>query len=201
MPRPVVPIFASPIAPSRAWSSATWYGRTSGQAGEILRRGRTDTPALSSSPISCSSADGDTTTPLPMYTDTPGRRMPDGISRSTVFRPPMTSVCPALWPPWKRTTPCACSVSQSTTLPLPSSPHWVPMTTTFFPMLPSLESRSACRVTRTTLSSARTDHPARNRCHGQSCATSRLTTPASCRKSSVNPVAGRARPNALPTPS
>jgi hypothetical protein len=26
-------------------------------------------------------------------------------------------------------------VSQSTTLPLPSSPHWVPMTTTFLPML------------------------------------------------------------------
>src|SRR6187397_1428147 len=60
--------------------------------------------------------------------------MPDGISLSTVFLPPMTSVWPALWPPWKRTTPCACSVSQSTTLPLPSSPHWVPMTTTFLPM-------------------------------------------------------------------
>src|SRR5690348_3952581 len=56
--------------------------------------------------------------------------MPDGISLSTVFLPPMISVCPALWPPWKRTTPCAYSVSQSTTLPLPSSPHCVPMTTT-----------------------------------------------------------------------
>src|SRR6476646_7600659 len=60
--------------------------------------------------------------------------MPDGISRSTVFLPPMTSVWPALWPPWKRTTPCALSVSQSTILPLPSSPHWAPMTTTFFPL-------------------------------------------------------------------
>src|SRR5438132_11799383 len=65
---------------------------------------------------------------------TPSRSTPEGISRRIVLRPPMTSVCPALWPPWKRTTPCACSVSQSTTLPLPSSPHWVPMTTTFFPM-------------------------------------------------------------------
>src|ERR1700712_924347 len=45
----------------------------------------------------------------------------------------MTSVWPALWPPWKRTTPCAWSVSQSTTLPLPSSPHWVPTTTTLRP--------------------------------------------------------------------
>src|SRR4029077_15335677 len=42
----------------------------------------------------------------------------------------MTRGWPALWPPWKRTTPCARSVSQSTILPLPSSPHWVPMTTT-----------------------------------------------------------------------
>ena len=43
----------------------------------------------------------------------------------------MTSVWPALWPPWKRTTTSACSDSQSTILPLPSSPHWEPTTTTF----------------------------------------------------------------------
>ena len=42
----------------------------------------------------------------------------------------MTSVWPALWPPWKRTTMSACSDSQSTILPLPSSPHWAPTTTT-----------------------------------------------------------------------
>src|SRR2546430_16147265 len=56
--------------------------------------------------------------------------MPEGIRCSTVFLPAMTSVCPALCPPWKRTTPCARSVSQSTILPLPSSPHCVPITTT-----------------------------------------------------------------------
>src|SRR5215468_10449901 len=70
--------------------------------------------------------------------------MPDGIRRSTVFFAPMTSVCPALCPPWKRTTPSACSVNQSTTLPLPSSPHWVPITTTFLPpftLTPSPECR------------------------------------------------------------
>src|SRR5438045_1473900 len=60
----------------------------------------------------------------------PFRRMPEGTRCRTVFLPPITRVCPALCPPWKRTTPCAYSVSQSTTLPLPSSPHWVPMTTT-----------------------------------------------------------------------
>src|SRR5471032_3087986 len=61
--------------------------------------------------------------------------MPEGISRRIVFLPLITSVCPALCPPWKRTTQSAWSVSQSTTLPLPSSPHWVPITTTFFAML------------------------------------------------------------------
>src|SRR3954453_16799137 len=42
----------------------------------------------------------------------------------------MTSVWPALWPPWKRTKMSACSDSQSTILPFPSSPHWAPTTTT-----------------------------------------------------------------------
>src|SRR3569832_992690 len=61
--------------------------------------------------------------------------MPLGIRCSAVFTPLITSVCPALWPPWKRTTPCAISVSQSTSLPLPSSPHWVPTTTTLRPLV------------------------------------------------------------------
>src|SRR5213594_4312891 len=64
--------------------------------------------------------------------------MPEGISCRAVFTPLMTSVWPALCPPWKRTTPCAWSVSQSTTLPLPSSPHWVPMTTTFLATVSAL---------------------------------------------------------------
>src|SRR6266851_4487878 len=68
----------------------------------------------------------------------PFLRMPEGTRCSTVFLPPITSVCPALCPPWKRTTPCAWSVSQSTTLPLPSSPHWVPMTTTFLATVSAL---------------------------------------------------------------
>src|SRR3990167_4858428 len=59
--------------------------------------------------------------------------MPLGIRCSAVFTPLITSVWPALWPPWKRTTPVAVSVSQSTSLPLPSSPHWVPTTTTLRP--------------------------------------------------------------------
>src|SRR5689334_5877057 len=61
--------------------------------------------------------------------------MPLGMRCSAVFTPLITSVWPALWPPWKRTTPCAISVSQSTSLPLPSSPHWVPTTTTLRPFV------------------------------------------------------------------
>src|SRR3954453_21459399 len=51
----------------------------------------------------------------------------------------MTSVWPALCPPWNRTTTSACSQSQSTILPLPSSPHWAPTTTTFAIALTSHE--------------------------------------------------------------
>ncbi len=63
---------------------------------------------------------------------------PEGISDRMVFWPSMTSVWPALCPPWKRATAAARSVSRSTTLPLPSSPHCVPMTMTKRPISDSL---------------------------------------------------------------
>src|SRR6185369_3251428 len=116
-----------------------WYGMIRGVAGLIFRRERTSTPVASSSPISCCSAAGDSTTPLPIRQSTPSRRMPDGIRCSTVFLPPMTSVCPALWPPWKRATAPTRSVSRSTILPLPSSPHCAPRITTDLPMSFSLK--------------------------------------------------------------
>src|ERR1700732_3476142 len=47
----------------------------------------------------------------------------------------MTSVWPALCPPWNRTTTSARSESQSTILPLPSSPHWAPTTATLAMLL------------------------------------------------------------------
>src|SRR5258708_23133045 len=68
----------------------------------------------------------------------PFLRMSEGTRCGTVFLPPIARVCPALCPPWNRTTPCAWSVSQSTTFPLPSSPHWVPMTTRFFATVSAL---------------------------------------------------------------
>ncbi|MNY26615.1 hypothetical protein D3C86_1604740 [compost metagenome] len=92
MPRPVVPILPSERAASRAWSSATWYGRIRVQAGLMRRRSRTGTPFSSSLVISLSSASGATTTPLPIRHCTLSRRMPDGIRCSTVFSPSITRV-------------------------------------------------------------------------------------------------------------
>src|ERR1039458_5905255 len=55
--------------------------------------------------------------------------MPDGIKCSFHVSPLRTIVCPALLPPWKRTTASARSASRSVTFPLPSSPHWAPTIT------------------------------------------------------------------------
>src|ERR1700729_2629929 len=107
-----------------------------GVAGLIFRRERTSTPCASSSPISSCNAAGDSTTPLPIRHNTPSRRIPDGIRCRTVFLPLMTSVWPALCPPWKRATAPTRSVSRSTILPLPSSPHCAPRITTDLPMSP-----------------------------------------------------------------
>src|SRR3546814_12243874 len=53
----------------------------------------------------------------------------------------MTSVWPALCPPWKRTTTSARSASQSTIFPFPSSPHWAPITVTLAILQLSVSSR------------------------------------------------------------
>ena len=89
------------------------------------------TPRARSASISATSTDGSSTTPLPMTQVFPAWRMPLGMRVRIVFSPPTTRVCPALFPPWNRTTTWACWVSRSTTLPFPSSPHWAPTTTTF----------------------------------------------------------------------
>src|SRR5215472_9207306 len=166
MPRPVVPMAFAPRARSRAWSSMTCEGRIRGQSGEIRSRSNTGTPRSISIPLSVSSASSESTTPLPMKQRTCSRRMPAGMSERIVLRPPITRVWPALWPPWKRATAAARSVRRSTTLPLPSSPHWVPMTTTNLPMPAyramkrmitpmSMEPRPAMRNSRSRTSTSR----------------------------------------------
>src|ERR1051325_2595173 len=72
---------------------------------------------------------GLTTTPQPMMLRRPGWRIPEGIVWSTNFSRPTTTVWPALLPPWYRTTTSTSGAMQSTTLPLPSSPHCIPTTT------------------------------------------------------------------------
>src|SRR3984957_24829 len=134
MPRPVVPMAFAPCAFSRARSSATCEARIRGHAGLTRNRSNTGTPCPISICASLNRASSDSTTPLPIRQRTCSCRMPEGMSDRMVFLPSMTSVCPALWPPWKRTTAFTWSVNKSTTLPLPSSPHCRPITTRFLPI-------------------------------------------------------------------
>src|SRR5205823_4860492 len=66
------------------------------------------------------------------------------------------TVCPALLPPWLRTTMSALAVSTSMILPFPSSPHCAPTKIVFaieigngqkiFPMHPLGHTRDCCRI-------------------------------------------------------
>ena len=134
MPRLVVPILRRRRSrASRAASSSPCSGRISGGVfGDRRLSGVISTPWLASLlDLVRRDAQGSTTTPLPITDSLPLRTMPDGSSASLYVLPSMTSVWPALWPPWKRTTTSAPTDSQSTILPLPSSPHWAPITATF----------------------------------------------------------------------
>src|SRR6185437_1687097 len=57
-------------------------------------------------------------------------------------------VWPALLPPWKRTTMSARWHSQSMILPLPSSPHWAPITVTLAMDIPYPDEFQSARRTR-----------------------------------------------------
>ena len=81
-------------------SIATWYGMIRCESAEISRP-EVSTPRRSSPAFSSISASGFTTTPLPITFFTPGDRIPDGMSFSAKSRPSgVTTVCPALLPPW-----------------------------------------------------------------------------------------------------
>src|SRR5450631_2171135 len=94
-----------------------------------IRSARVSTWRRRSSSSSSVSTFGSITTPLPITHSLPGCRIPEGIRWSFHVVPLRTIVCPALFPPWKRTTASARSASRSVTLPLPSSPHWAPTIT------------------------------------------------------------------------
>jgi hypothetical protein len=97
MPRPVVPILLSLSRSSRARSSAPCDGRINAALSASFKFcGLTSTPLARIASISCISAHGSTTTPLPMIDSLPGRTTPDGSKLSLYSILPMTSVWPAL---------------------------------------------------------------------------------------------------------
>src|SRR5205085_8930703 len=148
MPRPVVPIFLRPLFSSRPRSIRLWYGKMTWAFSLTTSCcGSTSRPRLLRMSISCQSASGSTTTPLPMKQRFPGWSTPLGTRCRTVLVPPTTRVCPALAPPWKRTTTSAQEVKRSTIFPFPSSPHCAPTITTL-DMEISLSRRRAAAVRR-----------------------------------------------------
>ena len=85
------------------------------------------TPWACSSSSSARNDFGLTTMPWPMTQVVLGERMPLGISRNLKVCPSVTTVWPALSPPWERTTRSTEPARRSMIFPLPSSPHWPPM--------------------------------------------------------------------------
>src|SRR5947208_1189788 len=126
MPRPVVPIFS---LASRARSSSLWNGRVKCARSDTYSLCWVRMPRWLNASSSVNSVSGSSTTPLPTRQIAPWI-IPEGIWWSTNSPAAVCTVCPALAPPWYRTTRSARSARTSTILPLPSSPHWAPTTTT-----------------------------------------------------------------------
>ena len=103
MPRPVVPIRRLPRNRSVTLSTVRWYGAMRCALPDTSRR-EASTPRAVIASSSRNSTSRSTTTPLPITGVTPGVRMPDGSRCSAYFSPPITTVCPALFPPLNFTT-------------------------------------------------------------------------------------------------
>ena len=129
MPRPVVPIARAARAPPRAPGRARGATRRSRARDPRRARatGRAARRCAASASSSPSRMSGSTTTPGPIrFTRARLRGCRPAPRAARSSRPSTTSVWPALLPPWKRTTRSARGASQSTSLPLPSSPHCAP---------------------------------------------------------------------------
>ena len=103
MPRPVVPILALPRNRSLTLSRARWCGMIRCALAETSSRSQL-TPRASRPSISSKSTFGSMTTPLPITGVTFRESTPDGSTCSAYFSSPMTTVWPALLPPWYLTT-------------------------------------------------------------------------------------------------
>ena len=83
MPRFVVPMRVLVFDVSRSVSSSPWSGRISGALSAMSRlAGVIDRPCSVMRPISAMSAQGSTTTPLPITESLLGRAMPEGSSEN-----------------------------------------------------------------------------------------------------------------------
>mmetsp|Transcript_21116 Transcript_21116/g.69830 ORF Transcript_21116/g.69830 Transcript_21116/m.69830 type:complete len:204 (+) Transcript_21116:1809-2420(+) len=129
MPRFVVP--SAPPLPAFSASSMPSMTRCPSRS-TCARDEMTNFSSEESSPncLSSSKSVGTwTTTPLPMTLTHVSRSMPQGRRWNAYFLPSTSSVWPAFAPPLNRHTRSARPASTSTSLPLPSSPHWAPSTT------------------------------------------------------------------------
>ena len=105
-------------------------GGTAGRRGRAPRcaGGSSEMPRCRSWSISSRISRGSTTTPAPTMERQSGFRMPDGM-RWSLKCLDRSARCDRRWrPPLARTTMSAAAASVSVSFPLPSSPHWPPMT-------------------------------------------------------------------------
>ena len=122
------------VAGARPRASRRGRGAAAGSARRAWRcsgcRGVTDTPCAGSFSTSSRSAQGSTTTPLPMIDELAlahhARRQQRQLVGLVADDQRMAGIVAAL----EAHHDSARSVSQSTILPLPSSPHWAPITAT-----------------------------------------------------------------------
>ena len=146
MPRPVVPIARPCAASSRALSSARVPVEDHVRAARDAHPRRVAQHAAPLRARRARPADRpDRRRPRARSgSRCPGRARPPAPRAAPSCSPSTTSVWPALLPPWKRTTSCACGASQSTILPLPSSPHWAPTATSVVTSRAPRAARRSC---------------------------------------------------------
>ena len=121
-PMPVVPSFLRPRSRSSRRSSAMCHGMMR-WARSLTRRFAVEIPLRSRSASSRQRSARSTTQPGPSTQSASGLKIPLGTRWSLNVPCWLTTVWPALLPPWNRMTTSASCARRSVILPLPSSPH------------------------------------------------------------------------------
>mmetsp|Transcript_13710 Transcript_13710/g.39104 ORF Transcript_13710/g.39104 Transcript_13710/m.39104 type:complete len:216 (-) Transcript_13710:11-658(-) len=132
MPRFVVPMELLEASASRMPSMSWWLSMSMCVRVEMKTRSEargSNSFSASSSRISVGRWQA---TPLPMRFLQLLLIIPQGSRWKAYFLPSTTRVWPALAPPLNLAQSCTSCARMSTSLPLPSSPHWAPRTTQNF---------------------------------------------------------------------